>query len=145
MGSLSEVVQRAYDGGRIQFDEISPDPTVRHTFWTQTIGGTFVYLSIYGVNQAQVQRLLTTGDLNRAKLALWLQWPILTVLSISTSFAGIVIYAYYQGCDPVLAGRIKSGGQLLPLFVVETMSHHPGLSGKFIYEYSHYWYSTYYW
>ena len=123
--------RRAYEGGRIKFDEVSPDPTVRHTVWTQAIGGMFVYLSIYGVNQAQVQRLLSIQDLKRAQQALWLQWPILTVLSISTSFAGIVIYAYYQGCDPVLAGRIKSGGQLLPLFVVETMSQHPGLSGIF--------------
>ena len=110
---------------------MSLDPTVRHTVWTQGFGGVFVYLSLYGVNQAQVQRLLSIQDLRRAQQALWLQWPILTVLSISTSLAGIVIYSYYQGCDPVLGGRIKSGGQLLPLFVVETMSQHPGLSGKF--------------
>ena len=122
--------RRAYDGGRIQFDEISPDPTVRHTVWTQAFGGIFIYLSLYGVNQAQVQRLLSIQDLKRAQQALWLQWPILTVLSISTSLAGVVIYTYYQGCDPVLAGRIKTGGQLLPLFVVETMSNHPGLSGN---------------
>ena len=120
----------AYEGGRIQFDEISPDPTVRHTVWTQAIGGIFIYLSLYGVNQAQVQRLLSIQDLKRAQQALWLQWPILTILSISTSLAGIVIYTNYQGCDPMLAGRIKSGGQLLPLFVVETMSHHPRLSGN---------------
>ena len=110
---------------------MSLDPTVRHTVWTQGFGGVFVYLSLYGVNQAQVQRLLSIQDLKRAQQALWLQWPILTVLSISTSLAGIVIYSYYHGCDPVLGGRIKSGGQLLPLFVVETMSQHPGLSGKF--------------
>ena len=130
VGGVSEVFRRAQEGGRIQFDEISPDPTVRHTVWTQAIGGVFVYLSLYGVNQAQVQRLLSIQDLKRAQQALWLQWPILTVLSISTSFAGVVIYSYYQGCDPVLAGRIQSGGQLLPLFVVETLSHHPGLSGN---------------
>ena len=124
--------RRANEGGRIQFDETNPDPTVRHTVWSQAIGGIFIYLSLYGVNQAQVQRLLSIQDLKRAQQALWLQWPILTVLSISTSLAGIVIYAYYQGCDPVLEGRIKTGGQLLPLFVVETMSHHPGLSGNFI-------------
>jgi len=30
------------------------DPTIRHTFWTQVIGGTFLYVSLYGVNQTQV-------------------------------------------------------------------------------------------
>ena len=38
---------------------VSVDPRTRHTVWTQMIGGTFTYLSLYGVNQAQVQRLLT--------------------------------------------------------------------------------------
>jgi hypothetical protein len=36
-----------------------PDPTVRHTWWSLIIGGGFTYLSLYAVNQAQVQRLLT--------------------------------------------------------------------------------------
>lgn len=38
---------------------MDPDPHTRHTLWTQAIGGIFTYLSLYGVNQAQVQRLLT--------------------------------------------------------------------------------------
>ena len=82
------------------------------------------------MNQAQLQRLLSIKDLKRAQYALWLQWPIMTLLSILTSFAGIIIYAYYKGCDPILEGRIESGGQLLLLFVMETMRRHPGLPGK---------------
>lgn len=38
---------------------VSPDPTVRHTWWSLTIGGFFTYLSLYGVNQVQIQRMLT--------------------------------------------------------------------------------------
>ena len=38
---------------------ISPDPRERHTIWSLGIGGIFTYCSLYGVNQAQVQRLLT--------------------------------------------------------------------------------------
>jgi sodium-coupled monocarboxylate transporter 8/12 len=30
---------------------LSPDPTVRHTLWTQMIGGVFTYCSLYAVNQ----------------------------------------------------------------------------------------------
>jgi len=36
-----------------------PDPTVRHTWWSLIIGGCFQYLSLYAVNQTQVQHLLT--------------------------------------------------------------------------------------
>ena len=53
----------------------------------------------------------------------------MVLLSILTLLAGLVIFAYYKDCDPVSEGRIKSGGQLLPLFVVETMGRYPGLSG----------------
>lgn len=45
--------------GRIGFWEISPDPTVRHTWWTLNIGGGLTFLSLYAVNQAQVQRYLS--------------------------------------------------------------------------------------
>ena len=128
-GGIHEVLIRAQAGGRIQFSEASLDPTVRHTIWTQTFGGIFVYLSLYGVNQAQVQRLLTIKDLKGAQYALMLQWPILALLSTLTLFAGLVLYVYYEGCDPLLTGRIQSGGQLLPLFVMETMSQYPGVAG----------------
>lgn len=38
---------------------LNPDPTERHTFWTLAVGGVFLMLSLYGVNQAQVQRYLS--------------------------------------------------------------------------------------
>ena len=90
-------------------------------------------MSLYGVNQAQVQRLLTIKDLKGAQYALMLQWPILALLSTLTLFAGLVLYVYYEGCDPLLTGRIQSGGQLLPLFVMETMSQYPGVAGIVFY------------
>ena len=43
----------------ILYCSIDPDPTVRHTWWSLVIGGCFTYLSLYAVNQIQVQRLLT--------------------------------------------------------------------------------------
>ncbi|XP_037081231.1 putative sodium-dependent multivitamin transporter [Pollicipes pollicipes] len=132
MGGPAEVWRIADDGGRIQFFNFSPDPTERHTVWSLAVGGIFIYLSLYAVNQAQVQRLLTIGRLRRSQLALWLQWPILTLLSLSTSFAGLVIYAFYHGCDPFLAGKVQLPDQLLPRFVMDTMRDIPGLPGLFV-------------
>jgi sodium-coupled monocarboxylate transporter 8/12 len=130
LGGVGQVLDLAQD--RLEMFNVDPDPTVRHTFWSQVIGGTFIFCSIYGVNQAQVQRLLTTKNLKSAQMALWIQWPILATLSLTTSFAGLVLFAYYKGCDPIKLGRIQKGDQLLPLFVVDTMSDMPGLSGLFI-------------
>ena len=61
--------------------------------------------------QAQVQRLLTLGTLKKSQLSLWVSWPILTLLSLSTSLAGLTVFAYYKDCDPVAEGRILKGDQ----------------------------------
>merc|ERR1719433_234450 len=129
-GDIGTVLEQSED--RLQFFDMNPDPTVRHTFWTQLIGGTFIFLSIYAVNQAQVQRLLSTKNLKSAQMSLWIQWPILMTLSLSTCYAGLTMYAYYKGCDPLKLKRIEKGDQLLPLFVMDTMGNYPGLSGLFI-------------
>lgn len=39
---------------------LNPDPLQRHTFWTLGVGGVFLMLALYGVNQAQVQRYLSS-------------------------------------------------------------------------------------
>lgn len=49
----------------ISFD---PDPRSRYTFWTFVVGGTLVWLSMYGVNQAQVQRYVACHTERKAKL-----------------------------------------------------------------------------
>ncbi|XP_015514250.1 putative sodium-dependent multivitamin transporter isoform X1 [Neodiprion lecontei] len=132
VGSLSEIWRIAEEGGRIEFDSISPDPTVRHTWWSLIIGGLFTFLSLYGVNQVQVQRMLTVKSLKAAQAALWLNWPILMFLSFSTSFSGLAIYSRYYNCDPIKQGRIKNIDMLMPLYVMDTMSHVPGLPGLFV-------------
>lgn len=45
-----------------------PDPRSRYTFWTFIVGGTLVWLSMYGVNQAQVQRYVACHTEGKAKL-----------------------------------------------------------------------------
>ena len=64
------------------------------------------------MNQAQVQRLLSTKNLKSAQMSLWIQWPILMTLSLSTCYAGLTMYAYYKGCDPLKLKRIEKGGQV---------------------------------
>ncbi len=61
----------------------------------------------------KVQRLLTVNSLRKAQNALWLNWPILTALSLTTSFAGLSMYSYYAHCDPLQAKRIHSPDQVI--------------------------------
>ncbi|GIY14011.1 putative sodium-dependent multivitamin transporter [Caerostris darwini] len=135
VGGFSEVWRIADEGKRIQFFNFDPDPTVRHTVWTLAVGGIFTYVSIYAVNQAQVQRLLTVRSLKHAQISLFLNWPLTSLLSITASFTGIVVYANLAKCDPLLRSdetQIEKADQILPYFVMTSLTMFPGLPGVFV-------------
>lgn len=97
----------------------NPDPTIRHSWISLLIGSSFTYLTLYAVNQAQIQRLLTVKNLKSAQIAVWINWPILSFLSLSTSLSGLVIYYVYRKCDPLEQGRITSRDQNMPMYVMD--------------------------
>lgn len=99
---------------------LNPDPTIRHTWFSLIIGGGVTFLSLYAVNQTQIQRYLTVKDLKQAQKALWLNWPILTTLSLSTSFSGLAIYSKYYKCDPVTAKVIDFPDQVSSFTLIFT-------------------------
>lgn len=131
-GGLDQIWEIARQGSRIEFDSISMDPTVRHTWWSLTFGGFFTYLSLYGTNQVQVQRMLTIKNARDAQTAIWWSWPLSSLMSLSLCFAGLAIYAQYRDCDPLQTGRINSYDQLMPLYVMDMLSAYPGVPGLFI-------------
>nr|XP_012224692.1 PREDICTED: putative sodium-dependent multivitamin transporter [Linepithema humile] len=131
-GGLDRIWQIANEGSRLEFDNISPDPTVRHTWWSLTFGGFFTYLSLYSVNQVQVQRMLTVRNLQAAQRALWWSWPMASIMSLTLCFSGLAMYAKYRSCDPLEEGRISSNDQLMPLYVMDALSDYPGVPGLFV-------------
>ncbi|RXM98397.1 Sodium/iodide cotransporter [Acipenser ruthenus] len=58
VGGPSAVLEIASNGSRINLGDFSFDLRRRYTFWTFVFGGTMVWLSMYGVNQSQVQRYI---------------------------------------------------------------------------------------
>jgi sodium-coupled monocarboxylate transporter 8/12 len=129
---IENIFIAADKGGRLELWNFDPDPTVRHSWFTLVIGGMFTYLTLYAVNQTQVQRLMTVKSLKGAQQALWWSWPILTLLSLTTSFSGLVIFNYYKTCDPLRSGRISKPDQIMPIYVVDALGHMPGVCGLFV-------------
>ncbi|XP_050390983.1 sodium-coupled monocarboxylate transporter 1 isoform X2 [Patella vulgata] len=117
---------------RILFSDFSVDPSVRHSFWSLTIGGAFVWIYVYGTNQAQIQRTITCPSLRKARIAIWLNLPGLWVVLYLSCLIGTVIYAFYRTCDPKTFNLITASDQLLPLFVMDVLGHIPGLPGLFV-------------
>ncbi|XP_033209430.1 putative sodium-dependent multivitamin transporter isoform X2 [Belonocnema kinseyi] len=131
-GELSQVWEISEKGRRIEFFDFRFDPTIRHTWWGLTIGGMCVFISLYGTNQVQIQRLLTVKSLTAARVSLYLNWPLMIGLCFLTVFSGLVLYTVYHNCDPVASGMISSYDKIMPYFAAERLSKFPGLTGLFV-------------
>ncbi|XP_055929194.1 sodium-coupled monocarboxylate transporter 2-like isoform X1 [Argiope bruennichi] len=131
-GGIGEVWSKAQNSQRTELFNFNPDPTVRHTFWSLTIGGFFTWLSIYAVNQAMVQRSLTIPTLKKARVVIWLNLPGNIITVTLTILVGLIIYANYSTCDPIRTKQVSTPNQIFPLFVMEYLGFLPGLPGLFV-------------
>ncbi|KAL3207623.1 hypothetical protein MRX96_010098 [Rhipicephalus microplus] len=132
IGGMKVVYNRAYDGSRIEFFNFSFDPTERHTVWGLIIGCFFTWMSVYAVSQAMVQRYLTVSTVKGARIAIWINLPGLAFLMVICALAGLVMYARYQDCDPLLTKKATAPDQLLPLYVMDILGSLHGIPGLFV-------------
>jgi len=99
--------------------------------WPMLLGGFFLYLSYYGTDQSEAQRLLTTKDAADAQKALLLNGLLRFPLVLTYSAVGILLLAYLMH-DPdflkVMAG--KRADFLVPEFVLRHFP--PGMVGLFM-------------
>ncbi|XP_036597907.1 sodium-coupled monocarboxylate transporter 1-like [Trichosurus vulpecula] len=131
-GGLKTILKHAQEGGRLKMWDFNPNPLQRHTFWTITIGGTFTWISIYGVNQSQVQRYLACKNKFHAKLALYLNLVGLWIILICAVLSGLSLYSVYRHCDPWTSQKVKAPDQLMPYLAMHILHDYPGLPGLFV-------------
>ncbi|CAG9768944.1 unnamed protein product [Ceutorhynchus assimilis] len=132
VGGVREVWTRNLEGDRIEFFNMNLDPTIRHSFWTVTIGNFFYWLASCSINQAMVQRCLAMPTLKAARMTLVIMVIGLWALVSMCCYMGLVIYAFYHKCDPVTRGFIHKSDQLLPYFIMDIAGDIPGLPGMFV-------------
>uniref|UniRef100_A0A8I5Y1G6 Solute carrier family 5 member 5 n=1 Tax=Rattus norvegicus TaxID=10116 RepID=A0A8I5Y1G6_RAT len=132
LGGPRNMLSLAQNHSRINLMDFDPDPRSRYTFWTFIVGGTLVWLSMYGVNQAQVQRYVACHTEGKAKLALLVNQLGLFLIVASAACCGIVMFVYYKDCDPLLTGRISAPDQYMPLLVLDIFEDLPGVPGLFL-------------
>ncbi|XP_060790487.1 solute carrier family 5 member 6 isoform X2 [Neoarius graeffei] len=131
-GGISEVWRKVTEGGLISGLDLNPDPTVRHTFWTLAFGGVFLMLSLYGVNQAQVQRYLSSRTEKEAIMSCYMVFPCLQVALGLSCLMGLVMFACYGGNSPLDKQYVKSKDQMVLYFVMDMLQDIPGLPGLFV-------------
>uniref|UniRef100_A0A8C8H807 Sodium-dependent multivitamin transporter n=1 Tax=Oncorhynchus tshawytscha TaxID=74940 RepID=A0A8C8H807_ONCTS len=125
-GGMGEVWRKAMNGSRIASLDLNPDPTERHTFWTLGVGGVFLMLALYGVNQAQVQRYLSSRTEREAVMSCYVVFPCQQVVLCLGCLMGLVMYARYGEESPL------DKGYMVLYFVMDVFRDLPGLPGLFV-------------
>jgi len=88
-------------------------------FWPMIIGGFFLYLSYYGCDQTQAQRILAAGSDRAAQKALTIAALIRFPLVLTYCFFGLLLGSLLVA-DPVFAQRLSGqpADALVPQFIV---------------------------
>ncbi|XP_066533967.1 solute carrier family 5 member 6a [Hoplias malabaricus] len=131
-GGIGEVWKKAQNGSRISGLELNPDPLERHTFWTLGVGGIFLMLALYGVNQAQVQRYLSSRTEKEAIMSCYVVFPCQQIVLALGCLMGLVMYARYGEDSPLDKGYVKTNDQMVLYFVMDVLKDLPGLPGLFV-------------
>ncbi|XP_056678089.1 sodium/iodide cotransporter [Monodelphis domestica] len=132
VGGVHRVLDIANNHSRINMNDFDLEPRRRYTFWTFVVGGTLVWLSMYGVNQAQVQRYVACRSEREARLALIINQLGLFLIVGSASICGVIMFALYRDCDPLQAGHISAPDQYVPYLVLDIFQDYPGVPGLFL-------------
>ncbi|XP_059482403.1 sodium-coupled monocarboxylate transporter 1-like isoform X2 [Neocloeon triangulifer] len=132
VGGWEHVWQAAERGGRLEFFNMDPNPLERHTFWTVLLGQFVYQLAWCATSQGMVQRYLAVPDLRTARWCLACFAFGMTAVKWLSVATGLLLYASYENCDPISSQRVSRQDQILPLYVLETAGHIPGLSGLFV-------------
>lgn len=105
----SSFVGRPYGSGTILcsfLHSLNPNPLERHTFWTLGVGGVFLMLALYGVNQAQVQRYLSSRTEKQA-----IMW-VFTQLQCDFQYPFVTTHTHEH---PVLSQTTAAGSRVAPV------------------------------
>lgn len=132
LGGTAVVIHRNLESGRLELPDTDWNPLTRHTIWSLVFGGFGHWLQTSAVNQNMIQRYLSLPTLGSAKRAVWIF--IVGALSLvgACGYAGMLIYATYQECDPLTTKLARAKDQLLPLLVMDILGDYPGLPGLFV-------------
>ncbi|XP_029946931.1 sodium-coupled monocarboxylate transporter 1-like [Salarias fasciatus] len=131
-GGLGQIWEDARIGGRLEAFDFDPDPLKRHTFWSIVIGGSIMWVSIYSINQSQVQRYISCKTMGHAKMSLYVNMVGLWATVSLAMFSGLTMYSIYKNCDPLSNGDVNTSDQLLPYLVMDILEDYPGIPGLFV-------------
>ncbi|KAH3818389.1 hypothetical protein DPMN_119997 [Dreissena polymorpha] len=119
-------------GERFHFN-FNPDPRIRLTFWTVSVGSVTQTLSMFYM-QPTMQRIFSLPNQKNARIMFMFAGPVYCIIMVAAAIEGGVIFAYYasRGCDIYHGGITKNVNAIIPQAILDVFGNIPGLPGLFI-------------
>src|SRR5207245_3352000 len=105
---------------KLRFFDFSLDLRSEFTFWGGLIGGVFVLLIQYGVNQAELQKMLTTSSVGRSRIALISSMTVASLVGLAYFLIGAGLFVFYSQ-HPEKGAMGLNPDRVFPRFGVEEL------------------------
>ena len=128
-GGGREIVAAAHSEGKRRFLDWSMSFETDFTVWSGLIGGTFFLLSQYAVDQAELQRFLTTSSVCNSSRALISTMIFTSLYGVIVFFIGTALYVLYSQ-HPEQGVLSMEPDRVFPMFIIERIP--PGLRSLLI-------------
>ncbi|GAB6032200.1 Sodium-coupled monocarboxylate transporter 1 [Chamberlinius hualienensis] len=132
VGGIKVIWEKLKAGKRDELLIWNSSPNSQYSIWTMTIGASVYFLSSIFVNQSYMQRYLSIKTLKQAQLTMVGGSFGILIGQIVFPISGLIMYAHYHLCDPLLSQQISRSDQMMALFGVRTLSFCRGLPGVFV-------------
>jgi Na+/proline symporter len=131
MGGFDGVIEANLKHGREYFiGDVNPF-TRKDTSWLILLSYLPFVVMNYSFSQSVINKYLPSSTVNDARKILWLQLPLMGTFYGIAIFLGLNIFAFYEGCDPVLTKRASTPEEILSTYVKDIVGHVPGVFGIF--------------
>lgn len=132
VGGISKLIEINEEGERLELFNMDLDPFTRNTFWTTAFGSTPHWLKIFATHPSSVQRYISLPTYRDCQIVAVIMCLGIFLIKSFCTVTGLVIYAKYHDCDPIITKQIQKPGQILPFYIMEVAKDYPGLAGVFL-------------
>ena len=117
-GGFREIVSVAQSEGKLRFLDWSTSLETDFTVWSGLFGGTFFLLSQYAVDQAELQRFLTTSSVRNSSRALVSTMVFTSIYGVIVFFIGTALYVLYSQ-HPEQGALQMDPDRVFPMFIID--------------------------
>ncbi|MFN9457685.1 MAG: sodium:solute symporter family transporter [Acidobacteriota bacterium] len=125
-GGLGQVWNAAAAAGKLRLWDLSVDWETEYTILNGILGGALVLLSQYGVNQAELQKMMTTDTVQRARLALICTMTIAALVGAVYFLIGAGLWVFYHDHPEKSLANVPTD-RIFAKFILEELP--PGFRG----------------